>query len=59
MLSTEKGLTSWQLQTALVFLLPYLLEECLMGNDAPLFSKTKMIQGDEHGFKADVLTNEH
>lgn len=37
----------------------YLKEECLMGNDDPLFPKTKMIQGDDHGFKADGLTNEH
>lgn len=37
----------------------YLKEECLMGNDDPLFPKTKMSQGKDNGFKADGLTNQH
>lgn len=37
----------------------FLKEECLMGNDDPLFPKTKMIQGKDNCFKADGLTNEH
>lgn len=37
----------------------YLKEECLMGNEDPLFPKTKMIQSEDYGFKADGLTNEH
>ncbi|MGE4348688.1 MAG: tyrosine-type recombinase/integrase [Candidatus Berkiella sp.] len=37
----------------------YLKTECLMGNEDPLFPKTKMIQDEDNGFKADGLTNEH
>ncbi len=37
----------------------YLKNECLMGNDAPLFPKTKMSQGDDHNFMASGLSNEH
>ncbi|BCA93897.1 hypothetical protein TUM19329_02580 [Legionella antarctica] len=37
----------------------YLKNECLMGNDAPLFPKTKMSQGEDNDFKANGLTNEH
>jgi len=37
----------------------YLKNECLMGNDAPLFPKTKMSQGDDNNFKAAGLTEEH
>lgn len=37
----------------------YLKNECLMGNDTPLFPKTKMSQGEDNEFKVDGLTNEH
>ncbi len=37
----------------------YLKNECLMGNDAPLFPKTKMSQNSEYNFQVDGLTNEH
>lgn len=37
----------------------YLKNECLMGNDAPLFPKTKMSQGEDNDFRANGLTNEH
>lgn len=37
----------------------YLKGECLMGNDDPLFPKTKMSQGDDHNFVAVGLSKEH
>jgi len=37
----------------------YLKNECLMGNDDPLFPKTKMSQGEDNDFKVNGLTNEH
>lgn len=37
----------------------YLKNECLMGNDAPLFPKTKVSQGEDNDFKVNGLTNEH
>jgi len=37
----------------------YLKKECLMGNDDPLFPKTKMSQNSDHNFHASGLTREH
>ncbi len=37
----------------------YLKCEHLLGNDDPLFPKTKMSQGRDHNFEASGLTNEH
>ncbi len=37
----------------------YLKEECLMGNDDPLFPKTKMSQDEDNDFKVNGLTKEH
>jgi len=37
----------------------YLKSECLMGNDDPLFPKTKMGQGEDNGFRVVGLSKEH
>ncbi len=37
----------------------YLKNECLQGNDDPLFPKTKMGQGEDHNFKASGISKEH
>lgn len=37
----------------------YLKNDCLTGNDAPLFPKTKISQGEDNDFKVNELTNEH
>ncbi len=37
----------------------YLKNDCLMGNDDPLFPKTKMGQGEDHNFKASGISKEH
>ncbi|MDA9272214.1 tyrosine-type recombinase/integrase [bacterium] len=37
----------------------YLKNECLVSNDAPLFPKTKVSQGEDNNFKVNGLTNEH
>jgi integrase/recombinase XerD len=37
----------------------YLKNECLMGNDDPLFPKTKMSHGDDNNFQVAGLTCEH
>ncbi len=37
----------------------YLKSECLMGNDEPLFPKTKMGQGSDNNFQVVGLSREH
>lgn len=37
----------------------YLKNDCLMGNDAPLFPKTNMSQNSDHNFQVDGLSGEH